>query len=44
MTTYLSKQKKGDLTEMAKQAGLTGYVLSAHAQHHMRDSSCGHVC
>ncbi|KIW09017.1 hypothetical protein, variant [Verruconis gallopava] len=25
MTTYLSKQKKGDLQDMAKQAGLSGY-------------------
>ena len=26
MTTYLSKQKKGDLQELARQAGLSGYV------------------
>jgi hypothetical protein len=29
MTTYLSKQKKGDLIELAKQAGVTGYVCRA---------------
>jgi hypothetical protein len=26
MTTYLQKQKKGDLIELAKQANISGYV------------------
>lgn len=39
MTTYLSKQKKGDLIELAKQANISGYVSRALAPHG-NNSSC----